>query len=173
MARPLGVTRWVRTSRAAACGVLVSLLLAPAVARGQAVHFAPYPELRADVIAAPHTQVTGGGGVEILFGAYVRLGVDASAGAVWNHGSALAAGRADLITRFLLDPFREVPIALSLGAGLTLPVQQGAGPVRPLLAAVVDVEGRRKGAWTPALQFGVGGGVRVGFALRRSPRATR
>ena len=163
----------IGTSRAAAWLMVAALMSGPCVASAQSVRFAPYPELRADLIAAPHTEVTGGAGVELPFGAYVRVGLDASAGAVWNDGSALLGGRADLITRFLLDPFREVPVGLSLGAGLTLPVEQRAGPSRPLLAAVIDLEGRRKGAWTPALQLGLGGGVRVGFALRHSARATR
>lgn len=160
-------------SRAAAMCVGLAATLAPVAASAQSTRLAPYPELRADVIASPRTQVTGGAGVEIPFGVYVRLGLDASAGAVWHQGSASLGGRADIIARFLLDPFREVPVGLSLGAGLTLPVEQRAGASRPLLAAVVDLEGRRRGAWTPALQLGLGGGVRLGIALRHSQRATR
>jgi len=45
--------------------------------------------------------------------------------------------------------------------------------VRPLLTAVIDLEGKRHGAYTPALQVGLGGGVRVGVALRRSPANRR
>jgi hypothetical protein len=78
------------------------------------------------------------------------------------------SGRIDAIGRFLLDPFRESPIGVSFGGGLSLPYVDGDKRVQPYLTAVVDIEGRRRGAITPAFQFGLGGGTRVGVVLRTS-----
>jgi hypothetical protein len=129
-----------------------------------------YMEYRADVIAARTTAVEAGLGLVVPFGTYVRLGVDGAAGASWHAGAAHAAGRVDAVGRFLLDPFREVPLGLSLGAGLSVPYLEG-DRVRPYATAVVDLEGRPRGAFTPAVQIGLGGGARLGVALRtQAPR---
>ena len=50
------------------------------------------------------------------------------------------ASRVDVLTRYLLDPFREVPWGLSLGGGVTIPYVDGDTRVRPYLTLVVDVE---------------------------------
>jgi hypothetical protein len=67
----------------------------------------------------------------------------------------------------LLDPFRETPVALSLGGGVSVPYVDGQR-VRPYLTLVADLEGRKRGAITPAIQIGLGGGARVGVVLRTS-----
>jgi len=149
-------------------GVIAALVASPvSVARAQN---APplYGEYRADAILGPGTAAQGGAGVSVPLGVYVRLAVDASAGATWRDGNARGSGRVDAISRFLLDPFREVPVALSLGGGVSVPYVTGQGQLRPYLVVVVDVEGRARGPWTPALQLGLGGGTRIGLVLRRS-----
>lgn len=157
-----------------ACVAVTLAAWAPAAfAQSHREGLSPYPELRADAIVARHTATTVGAGLELPLGTYVRLALDANAGAAWINGGSTAVGRADVLSRFLLDPLREVPVGLSIGAGLSLPVQANAGPARPVLVGVIDLEGRRRGTWTPAAQIGLGGGLRVGFALRRSPRLTR
>ena len=128
-----------------------------------------YEEYRIDAIANRGGALEGGAGVVIPAGLYVRLGVDGAAGATWRDGSAHTSGRIDGIARFTLDPFREIPVGLSLGGGVSIPYVQGDAHVRPLLAAVIDVEGKRHGGITPALQIGLGGGLRVGVVLRNSP----
>jgi len=127
-----------------------------------------YPEFRADAIVARQTAAQVGAGVVMPLGIYVRLSVDAAGGATFADGGTRASGRVDAISRFLLDPFRETPIALSVGGGLTVPYVDGQGRVRPYLTAVIDVEGRRHRSITPALQVGLGGGARVGIVLRAS-----
>jgi hypothetical protein len=112
--------------------------------------------------------VQGGVGAVIPLGTYVRVGVDAAGGPTLHDGSSRAAGRIDAIGRFLLDPFREAPVGVSLGGGLSLAYVDGDKRVRPYLTAVVDIEGRRRGAVTPAFQVGLGGGTRVGVVLRTS-----
>lgn len=132
-----------------------------------------YAEYRADAIIGNGTAAEAGAGIVIPFGMYVRMGVDGAAGATWRGTAAHASGRVDAIARFLLDPFREVPVGLSLGGGVSVPYTSGDRNVRPYLTAVVDIEGRMRGAITPAIQVGLGGGTRVGIVLRTSSRTWR
>lgn len=138
-------------------------------ARGQGAPVpAPYGELRGDAIITRHTAAELGAGLVVPMGIYVRTGFDAAAGAVWQHGAARSAARADAIARFLLDPFREVPIGVSLGGGVSFAYIDG-DHVRPYVVAVLDVEGEAHRGFTPALELGLGGGTRIGIVLRRSP----
>ena len=102
-------------------------------------------------------------GIYVRFGRRRRRGRDVAMTA--RHA---ASGRVDAIARFLLDPFREMPLGLSLGGGVSVPYASGDTATRPYLTAVVDIEGRRRGGLTPALQLGLGGGARVGLVLRTS-----
>ena len=129
----------------------------------------PYAEYRGDVIVTRATAVQGGAGIVTALGTYVRLSVDGAAGATWGSGGPRASGRVDAIGRFLLDPFREAPVGVSLGGGVSVPFEQRGTRVRPYLTVVVDVEGRRRGGLTPAVQVGLGGGARIGVVLRASP----
>jgi len=148
---------------------LLALSVSHAVAQAQAPPApAPYPELRVDAISGRGTALQGGAGVTIPAGIYVRVAIDGAAGTTWRDGGAHASGRGDVLARFTLDPFREVPLGLSLGGGVSVPMAEG-DRTRPYATVVVDVEGRRRGNWTPAVQVGLGGGVRVGVAIRRSP----
>jgi hypothetical protein len=127
-----------------------------------------YPELRADAIVARQTAAQVGAGIIVPLGIYVRLSVDAAGGATFGDGTSRASGRVDAIGRFLLDPFRETPVAMSFGGGLSVPYVDGQTHVRPYLTAVIDIEGRMRGRMTPAIQIGLGGGARVGIVLRAS-----
>jgi hypothetical protein len=138
---------------------------APAVARAQRTP-PPYAELRADAIVARATSLQGGAGLEIPAGVYVRIGLDGAAGATWRDGRAATSGRADAVARFLLDPFREVPVGVSLGGGVSVPVGAPAGSRSPYLTLVVDVEGPSRHGVSPALQVGLGGGARIGLSSR-------
>ncbi len=129
----------------------------------------PYAEYRADAITGRGTTVEVGAGPTLPLGSYVRLGLIAAAG-LDDHSTL--AGRTDAVARFTFDPLREMPYALSLGGGVSVPYAEGTR-VRPYLTFVVDVEGRRRGRFTPALQVGLGGGTRIGIALRTSPQRQR
>ena len=127
-----------------------------------------YPEFRADAIIATGTTVQGGVGVVVPAGLYARIGLDGGFGTRWREGSSSAVGRVDVIARFLLDPIRENDVGFSIGGGLSAPIDAG-GFRTPYLTLVADVEGRRRGGFTPAVELGLGGGARIGFVLRRSP----
>jgi hypothetical protein len=142
----------------------LALVFGSTTARAQTPRYAEY---RADVIAGNGTAVQAGAGLTIPMGIYVRLGLLGAAGVTLDDGAKAFSGRTDAIARFTLDPFREMPYGLSLGGGVSVPYGEGAR-VRPYLTAVIDVEGRRRGRLTPALQVGLGGGTRVGLAFRTS-----
>ena len=132
------------------------------------------PEVRVDAITArSSTVVQAGGGVEIPAGYYARIGIIGAVGAPLASGSRSFDGRLDVIGRFLFDPFREHAWGVSAGAGVSLRVAEH-DKLRPYLAAVVDLEGPRSAAgFAPAFQVGLGGGVRIGAALRWGGRVTR
>ncbi|HTE47107.1 MAG TPA: hypothetical protein VK636_17800 [Gemmatimonadaceae bacterium] len=127
-----------------------------------------YAEYRADAIVGRGTTAQAGVGAVIPFGVYTRLGIDGAAGTTWHDGAARGSGRVDAIARFLLDPFREAPIGVSFGGGVSVPYTSGDLHVRPYVTAVVDIEGRMKGPMSPAVQIGLGGGARIGVVLRAS-----
>ena len=164
------------TARRAGGALLAAIaLLALASASVHAQQHVPVvPELRIDVIGANPTSVQGAVGVEIPAGTYVRVGVLAGAGAtIDGDAAARAAGRLDLLARFLFDPFRQSRWGFSAGAGVSLRADPG-DRVRPRLLAALDLEGRRsRGGLSPSLQIGLGGGVRGGVGMRWSGRSAR
>ena len=132
------------------------------------------PQVRADAILSRNTTtVQGGIGVQVPAGYYVRVGVDGALGADLSSGRSATSGRLDILARFLFDPFRQTRWGVSAGGGLSLRASQ-ATKVRPYLLTVLDIEAPRTAAGlAPAFELGLGGGVRVGFVLRRAAVRTR
>ena len=156
----------------------VALPAVPALARAQgAADASPHGEVRADAIVdGQGTALQVGAGIQIPAGYYTRIGVVAgvgsSAAARTGEGRQLSA-RVDVLGRFLIDPFRQTRWGLSVGAGVSLRAE-AARAVRPFLVAVADLEGPRSaGGVSPAIQLGLGGGVRLGMALRWGERGAR
>jgi hypothetical protein len=131
------------------------------------------PEVRVDVIGASPASVQGAVGVEIPAGWYVRVGLLAGAGASIDPDDPGAAGRLDVLARFLLDPFRQSRWGLSAGGGVSLLAREG-DHVRPQLLVALDLEGPRSSSGvSPSIQVGLGGGVRAGIGLRWGAAGTR
>jgi hypothetical protein len=164
---------------------MVALAFAPQVGEAQLPETPPLsPELRADVIAGDRAVVQLGAGVQIPVGYYVRIGLVGAAGVGVGDraapvgssegGGSRRSARVDVLARFLLDPFRQSPYGLSVGGGVSLRADEG-DRARPVLLVAIDVEGRRSSRGVvPAVQVGLGGGVRVGIIVRRSSsRAAR
>jgi len=148
--------------------------LSPRV-RAQEEDTRPRPELRADAIIARHTTaLQAGAGVQIPAGYYARIGIDGAAGVdVSQSSGSIASGRVDVIARFLFDPFRQQRWGFSAGGGVSARVRSG-DHVRPFLVAVLDLEAPRTSSGvSPAFQLGLGGGVRIGMALRWGAPRTR
>ena len=156
-------------------GAALALVLAGAAAvRAQASGERLAPEVRLDAIVAAHrTSLQAGGGVQIPFGYYARIGLIGAAGTDVVAEGREASGRLDVVGRFLLDPFRQTSWGLSVGAGLSLRARS-RDHLRPYLVTVVDLEGPRgRSGMAPSLQVGVGGGTRLGAGVRWVPRQAR
>ena len=158
--------------------VLTSLLALPSRTNAQQQRTGssfPPLELRVDAInvsSASSGTLQAGLGANIPLGYYVRLELVGAGGVTRsdtvNHNSA----RFDALGRFLLDPFNEAPWGLSIGGGMSAMFMQSA-TTREYLVVVVDLETPHIGSVTPALQLGLGGGLRVGLALRPYKRGQR
>jgi hypothetical protein len=131
-------------------------------------------EARLDGIFARTSGVEAGFGVSVPAGIYVRSGVVAGFGA-GRHG---AEGRTDFITRFSLDPFRQSRWAPYAGGGISGRYRTKLdGGSRAYLLILLGVEGPlavgRTSGWVPAVELGLGGGVRLGLVVRRGINARR
>jgi hypothetical protein len=120
-----------------------------------------------DAIFARLTAVHAGLGASVPLGYYVRLEGVVAGGASRLSGVTRTSGRADLVGRFLLDPFFQYRRGPYAGGGLSYRADRGARG-RVDLVAVIGVEGTAHRGWMVAAECGVGGGVRVGMALRRA-----
>jgi hypothetical protein len=98
----------------------------------------------------------------------VRTGLDLGAGGVSRDGTWRGTGRADLIARWLSDPFRQGRWAVHAGGGVGLRVERQAVPQTVALVMIgVERRGDRDASWVPGVELGLGGGVRLGVTLRQ------
>jgi hypothetical protein len=151
-----------------------ALIVAALSFRGVSGAFAQTPvqavqsELRADAIVARTSSLEAAYGVSVPAGIYLRMGLVGGAGA-GRHGMD---SRADFISRFSLDPFRQSRWAPYAGAGLSGRFRPSTdGGAKGFLLVFLGVEGplpdRALGGWVPAIELGLGGGARIGLILRR------
>ena len=154
-----------------AAALMAAALAAPLHAQQPTTRLVP--EVRVDAVGASPATVQGALGVEIPAGWYVRVGVIAGAGGSVEEGERVAAGRLDILARFLLDPFRQSRWGFSAGGGVSLLAREGE-QVRPQLLVALDLEGPRSSSGvSPSIQVGLGGGVRAGIGLRWGSAGTR
>ena len=154
-----------------ALGLLLGLPL-PLAAQRTTDARDPQFELRADALLARFTTAQLGVGANVPLGNYVRLGVTGAAGNTFAAGGSYTAGRADVIARFLLDPYREHRWGPYAGAGTSALYGEG-GDWQGAIVAVIGVEGPAAGARRTALEIGLGGGTRIGVVLRWGRRDRR
>jgi hypothetical protein len=113
-----------------------------------------------------------GVGLNVGTDAYTRVGIIAATGVATDGHATQSATRVDLVARFLLDPFRQSPWGISAGGGVSAANTQN-GRWRPYLVGVLDFEGAKHGPIAPAVQLGLGGGVRLGVVLRSAANGWR
>jgi hypothetical protein len=170
------VSRWRAALAVLAMLAALTLASAPLHAQAPARTSAVVPEARLDGAFGREGGAFGGVGLFGDAGLYTRLGVVALLGAARGpadsaRGTA-AAGRLEALARFHLDPLRLSRRGTYLGGGIAAALRAGAAP-RWQLVALLGVEGAARGGMAPALEVGLGGGVRVGIALRRARAARR
>jgi hypothetical protein len=125
----------------------------------------PRVEARVDALIASRPATEVGAGIFVPLGTYVRAGLVGGIGGI-PHPTGLA-GRVEVLGRFLLDPLYEHPWGPYVAGGLGVRADYGAAS-RPYLLVLLGIEGPRWGGVVPALEAGVGSGVRIGLALRRA-----
>ena len=154
---------------------LLALVSMPAVIRGQ--QRPPVrAEVRVDATSANVDRVEVGGGAAIPVGTYVRLALLVGGGVAQEHTHAGAvsdrAGRADVIARFHIDPFHQSSRGLYGGGGISYLTSEGRHG-QAYLTLVAGMELRDRGHVAPAIEFALGGGLRLGIALRHAANGWR
>ena len=125
-------------------------------------------EARVDALVSRWTAVQGGVGLSFPAGLYVRSGAIIAAGG----GGKGFDSRLDLFARFNLDPFRQNDWGLYGGGGVSgRYVERDHRASHAYLLIFAGAEGplRNKSiaGWAPAFEIGLGGGARIGIALRQ------
>jgi hypothetical protein len=151
----------------------MSLLVIPRVVQAQ--ERAPIrPEMRIDATSANVQRLELGAGAAIPMGAYVRIALLAGGGIARDdrggspdYGDRAAAARAEIVARFQLDPFHQSHHGLYSGGGVSYLASKGERG-RVYLTLLAGLELRDRGHIAPAIELGLGGGVRLGVALRRA-----
>ena len=129
-------------------------------------------ELRADHTIAKASRLEGSAGIVLPFGTYVRVALTGGAGVGGRGDDRFTAWRGDAVVRFQLDPFHQAKAGVYGGAGVAWLGGEGRdGTARLAIGAGVELP--EWGPVTPALELGLGGGTRVGLALRSASRRWR
>ena len=129
-------------------------------------------EWRADLFLAQVDAAHAGLGLSTDLGAYARLEGALGVGAAWAGGDAVASGRADVGVRFLLDPYHQERWGVYGGGGVSTRYEDGPG-ARVLLTLYAGAEVPGDKPWRPAIEAGIGGGVRIGVVLRPRRQSRR
>ncbi len=126
----------------------------------------PRPEFRLDL--RPFDTAELGVGIAVPTTLYLRLGALIAGGAVRDGDTTRATGRIEGFLRIPFDPLFERRWApyVTAGGALACTAERRC---QPLIVLRLGIEGPRgtKG-WTPAVEAGVGGGLRVAVVLRRA-----
>ena len=139
---------------------ILSLVPRAVPAQGPAV-----PEVRLDLLVGRSAALHLGAALGMRSGLYLRPTVVVAAGPAWQHDTVRTSGRVEALARFVLDPFRESSVGLYAQGGLTAlydPWERWRGLV--IVAVGAELPARAGGVW--AVEVGLGGGVRLGLALR-------
>ena len=115
---------------------------------------------------------------------YIRTTLTAAGGYVWRDQRWMRESRYEATARFLLDPFRQARYGLSFGAGAGMTNSDGLfgepnsigmafQKWRPYLVTYADLELRKTAGLTPAVQVGIGSGIRAGLVIRSATNRWR
>lgn len=157
-----------RTQVPARLAVVATVLLKAGSLAAQGIEIRPavQPEVHAGVIVSASSSAVTGVGVNVPAGLYVRLAASAAAGIGLGAGGGTVV-RAEVVGRFLTDPFREGRWGPYAGGGIAASWRDGDRG-RPALLVLVGTDLPRHGGWTPSLEFAVGAGARLQVAFRRA-----
>jgi hypothetical protein len=158
--------------RSSWCAALVFALV-PSAVSAQAFRIAPIiqPELRAGAVLGSDQMLLAGFALNVPAGYYLRIAGSAEYGRVLREGVG-SAGRAELVGRFMVDPFHQSRWGAYGGGGVTALWTAGTrGRTGLLLVAGVELPGRT--GWRPAIEVAGGGGLRISLAIKPVRRTGR
>ena len=141
---------------------LLSSGMSPVMAQGRL-------EWRGDAILAARSAVHAGGGVLFPIGTYVRSGIVIGAG----ESETRLSYRAEFMNLFHLDPFRESGRGVYGGGGVSFRHDEAGNRNITVLLALIGVELPLQHGYAPALEAGLGGGVRLAVVMRKARDRTR
>ena len=148
----------------------LACLTAPVGAQEQGLGLQPH--LRADAVLAREAAGHLAAGVSVPVARYVRVDLTLGGGIGERPaGGTRAEGRGDLLGRFVLDPEFSREWAMYGAAGVS--VIAAGGTTRELLLVALGAEGPRWGGAVPFAEIGLGGGIRLGFGVRRARAGRR
>lgn len=101
----------------------------------------------------------------LYLGPYLRTSFIGAAGPARHRGEVRGSGRVEALARFHLDPQREFRVGLFGSGGIGL-LYDPFSRWRPRLVALVGAEFPTRGNRAWSMEAGLGGGLRVGAALR-------
>ncbi|MHB1224068.1 MAG: hypothetical protein ACYC2G_08525 [Gemmatimonadaceae bacterium] len=177
MTAPLAA-RLATTLAPTLAAVLVTLLTTVATARPATAQAAvrrarlggPVVEARAELLAARSTTLHLGAAALWPVSPYLRVGMLAAAGVTSGPAASddrAASARAEVVARFTPNPdpaARWRPYGQATAGVLAVRGTTG----RALVSVAVGAEHAPIGAIRPAIEVGIGGGLRVAIALRRA-----
>jgi CDP-diacylglycerol--glycerol-3-phosphate 3-phosphatidyltransferase/cardiolipin synthase len=129
-------------------------------------------EGRVDAFNARVDAVHAGIGVAADAGTYFRLAGIVGAGVATVGSTAVASGRVEAVGRFVLDPFRQSRWGVYGGGGVVARYDDGRG-TRGYLTLLIGAELPGDRPAVTAVELGIGGGVRLGVAIRQGRRGHR
>jgi hypothetical protein len=135
-------------------------------------------EVRIDATSAEVDRLALGAGAAIPMGTYVRLALLAGGGIARYDARSdgtqrtVSAARADVVARFQIDPFHQSRRGVYGGGGVSYLASKGSRG-QAFVTLVAGMELRDRGHVAPAIEVALGGGLRIGVALRRSAQGWR
>lgn len=126
---------------------------------------------RVDAFIARADALHAGAGLTRDVGSYVRLDYVIAGGAAWSGSQAVPSGRAEVVGRFLLDPFRQSRWGFYAGGGLIGRLDDG-DEARGYITLLFGAELPGERPMSPAIELGIGAGTRIALVVRRG-RADR
>ena len=129
-------------------------------------------EARADAFAARIDALHAGVGLATDLGTYFRLAGIIGVGAADVGSEIVASGRAEILGRFVLDPLRQARWGVYGATGVVARYEESPG-TRGYLTLLLGVELPSDRPRVTALELGIGGGVRIGIAIREGRSGRR
>jgi hypothetical protein len=128
------------------------------------------PAGRVDVFVSSITAVQAGAELSAIAGRYLRVAATGGVGASWDGGSGESglSARAEMVGRFMLDPYFQTRWAPYVAGGVGARYDRITPGWRATLVIALGLEGPDLNGVVPFFEAGYGGGGRFGIGLRRT-----